>query len=81
MSLCPNVRPHPNGDRNVFLVKSRSNPAKEWQVDGEAKFGLGQCNCPDATKNKNPSCHHVEAWRKFVTIIAMQGEIRKNQLP
>jgi len=73
---CPNVRV--TGDKNVFEVHSRSNPNRWWKVDAQARFGMCRCACPDHTKNKNPDCAHIQSVRKWITIVAMYAEIKKD---
>lgn len=76
--LCPHVRP--TKDRNVFLVTSRSEPGVARRVDGEARFGLGSCECKDYTKGNNWNCYHIQQVRKFVMCVAMQGSLNQTKL-
>ena len=57
-SLFPDVRLLAN-ERLVFAVKSRSGSG-EWKVDKEKRMGMGECNCPNATKGRNHWCYHLQ---------------------
>jgi hypothetical protein len=72
----PNVKP--TGDKNIFLVRSRSSPNVWRRVDAQGRFGIGICNCPDNQKNKNPSCHHIQSVRGWIMQVTMYSEIKKD---
>ena len=79
MNLTPIDRLVPNVteiDRLVFEVPSRSNGKKLYRVDLEARHGLGKCDCPDATMNKNPSCWHLQKVRAYVACRVAQAVIQ-----
>ena len=63
-------------ERLVFTVPSRSKKAKLYRVDMESRHGLGKCDCPDATMNKNPSCWHLQKVRAYVACRVAQAVIQ-----
>ena len=78
MKLTPIVRLVPGVvevDRLVFTVPSRTKATKLYRVDLEARHGIGKCDCPDATMNKNPDCWHLQKVRKYVAARVAQAVI------
>lgn len=67
-------KPHPSGDRMVFLVPSDRNPKVTYRVDCLENNGAMKCQCVDFTTRRQPA---IDAGQEPLTSATMCKHCRK----